>query len=198
MKTYRLTAAGRRLTLILIAAAVLLWIFAIWALQGALGIRYLDLSTTLRATLEDGLGAGQLIPTGILLVMAVAAPLLLWSLWEEWMTRYTLADDGLRYRTVPGVALHYPWTAIREIRSSDGDDAMVELIVQPGALSQIRNPLLRWLHRQAFGAQRVPIYSGVEARDELLAEIARRGGLELPAAHAAAARETPPPVNAAK
>jgi len=179
MKTYRMTASGRRLTLILMLAAVLLWIFAVWALQGVLRIRYLDLAATFRAALRDGLGVGALIPAGILIVMAVAAPLLLWNLAEEWSTRYTVADDGLTYRTLPGIVLHYPWSALRELRAGEGEDAMGELIVRPGALTQIRNPILRWLHRQAFGNQRVPLYAGIEARDELLNEIIRRAGAGL-------------------
>lgn len=179
MKTYHLTASGRRLTLILMLAALLLWIFAVWALQGVLGIRYLDLAATFRAALRDGFGPGTLIPAGILIAMAVTAPLLLWNLAEEWATRYVVADDGLTYQTLPGIVLHYPWSAIRELRAGEGEDAMGELLVQPGALRQIRNPLLRWLHRQAFGNQRVPLYAGIEARDELLNEIIRRTGAGL-------------------
>ena len=177
MKTYRLTAAGRRLTLTLMAGAVLLWIFAVWMLPTTLGISYRDLSTTLGAAVQRGFGAAQLIPAGILIVMLVAAPLLLWSLWEEWSTSYTVGDDGLTYRTRAGIELHYPWTAIHEVRAGESEDSVVEVIVQPGVVRQIRNPLLRWLHRQAFGAHRVPIYADVEARDELLAEITRRSGL---------------------
>jgi len=169
MKTYRLTTVGRRTTLILIIGAILLWIFALSVLRSTLGIGAQEFNPW-------ELGAGKLIPAAVLITMLVAAPLLLWSLWEEWTTSYTVGDDGLTYRTVPGIALHYPWSAIRGLRQGDGDDAIAELIVQPDR-EQIRNPLLRWLHRQAFGANRVPIYADVEARDELVAEIFQRSGL---------------------
>jgi hypothetical protein len=182
-----MTSRGRRLTLILMAATLLIWIFALWALQTALGIRYLDLVATWREAAQAGWGASSLIPAALLITLAVAAPLLMWSLCEEWTTRYTVAEDGLTYQTLPGIALHYPWSAIREMRTGDDDDAVGELIVRPGALSQIRNPVARWLHRQAFGDRRVPLYAGVEARDELLNQIVRRCGSGLIVTHDALA-----------
>jgi len=42
---------------------------------------------------------------------------------------------------------------------------------------QIRNPLLRFLHAQAYGRKKLPIYAGVTERDQLLAEIRQRAGL---------------------
>ena len=173
------------MTLILMAGAALLWVFALSVLRTTLGIGEQDFD-------PSALGAGQLIPAAVLVVMLVAAPLLLWSLWEEWSTSYTVGDDGLTYRTVRGITLHYPWTAIRELRLGDSDDAVAELIVQAGQ-EQIRSPLLRWLHRQAFGAHRVPVYADVEARDELLAEIVQRSGLPADSsAQALDERETVP------
>jgi hypothetical protein len=188
MKTYRLSAAGRRMTLLLMLAALLLIVFALYMLQGALGIRYSAFRSTLRAATTQGLGPAQLIPAGILLTMLVAAPLLLWSLWEEWSTSYTVADDGLTYRTTPGIALKYPWTAVKALRGADEDDAILELVVEPSPDARIRNPLQRWLHRQAFGRGRVPIYPGVAGRDELLAEIVERTGLARPVAMEEASR----------
>ena len=178
MKTYALTPAGRRLTLTLMVAALFLWLFAFWTLRTTLNIRYLDLASSLSATLQAGLGAGQLIPAAILIVMLVASPLLLWGLWEEWGTTYTVGDAGLTYRTGAGITLHYPWTTNQELRGERSPDALAELIVRLDAADQIRNPFLRWLHRQAVGANRVPIFADVEARDELVAEIVRRSGLK--------------------
>lgn len=177
MRTYRLSTVGRHTTLILMAAAVLIGSFALYTLPGTLGIRYTQLATTFDAALRKGLGLGQLIPAGILIVMLIAAPLLLWSLLEEWSTSYTVADDGLTYRTLAGIVLHYPWTAVRSLKEGEDADAIAELVIAPEASPRIRNPLLRWLHRQAFGLNRVPIYPEVEAHDELLAEIVARAGL---------------------
>jgi len=178
MKTYRLTAAGRRLTLMLMLAAVLLWIFAVTLLRTTLGLQYRHLFTSLSAALRSGPGVSQLIPAGIMLVFLVAAPLLLWGLWEEWNTSYTVADEGLTYRTTAGIVLHYPWAAISALRRGDRDQAVAKLLVQVDSSHQIQNPLLRWLHRQVIGMQYVPIYADVERRDELLDEIVQRSGLE--------------------
>ncbi len=177
MKPYRLNGAGRRNVLILVVATLLLGAFAAWTLQSVLGFRYLDFAATAGATLERGLSAAQLIPAAILIAMLVAAPLLLWSLCEEWATSYTVRDDGLVYETVAGLKFFYPWSAVRVVREPDAPDAIAEVITEPVAGVHAGNPLLRWLHRQAVGADRVPIYPGVEARDELLAEIVERAGL---------------------
>ena len=191
MKTYRLTTAGRRTTIILMLGAILLWVFAFLTLPSTLGIRYLALLSTLRAAIAEGLGPGRLIPAGILIMMLVAAPLLMWGLWEEWSTSYTVAEDGLTYRTRAGIALHYPWGAIRALRQDGADDSVADLIVQTDATGQIRNPILRWLHRQAIGARRVPIYADVESRDELVAEILQRSGLAVELAQEPAGASSP-------
>ncbi len=176
MKTYRLTSTGRRTTLILMIATVLIGGFALYTLQSTLGFRYLDFGPSVAAMLERGLGPGELIPGGILLMMIIAAPLLLWSLWEEWSTTYGVSAEGLTYKTVRGIALHYPWSAVRTVRRRDEGEAIVEVVVAPGS-AHIPHPLLRWLHHQAFGANIVPIYPGVEARDELIGQIVERAGL---------------------
>lgn len=174
MKIYRLASSGRRLALTLMVGTCLLWCSAIWLFQTALGIDYTDLGTTLRSTFQDGLGAERLIPAGVLLAMIVSAPLLLWSLWQEWSTSYTLSDAGLTYRTA-AATLQYPWTAIRGIALED-DETLGAVLVTPDVLKQVGNPLSRWLYRQAFGADRVPLYAGIESRDELVQEITRRTG----------------------
>lgn len=175
MKTYRLTAAGRRFTTIMMIAVTLLWVFALWMLPTTLGVRVNDLGSTLNARIDAGFSVSQLIQAAILVLMIVSAPLLWWSLWEEWNTSYTVGDDGLTYRTSNGIALHYPWTHVREVRA-DGDDK-AEVLVSNEGVTPIRQPLLRWLHRQGFGPGRIPIYAGVEARDTLIDEIVLRSGV---------------------
>lgn len=150
----------------------LLWCSAIWLFQAALGIDYTDPGPTLRATLQDGLGVARLIPAGVLLALIVIAPLLLWSLRQELSSSYTLSDAGLTYRIAAGT-LHYPWTAIRGIALED-DETLGAVLVTPDILKHIGNPLSRWLYRQAFGVDRVPLYAGVESRDELVREITRQ------------------------
>jgi hypothetical protein len=174
MKTYRLSPAGRRTALILMLAVILLWLFALWMLPSTLGVRVLELASSLRERVATGLSVSQFVQTAILIVMVVAAPLLVWNLWEEWNTSYTVGDDGLTYRTTNAVTLHYPWSHVREIRA-DGDHK-AEVLVSDEGVAPIRHPVVRWLHRQGFSQGRIPIYAGVEARDTLIAEIARHSG----------------------
>ena len=54
---------------------------------------------------------------------------------------------------------------------------MDELILRQDYSGQIRNRLLRFLHAQAYGRTKLPIYAGLEDRDELLAAIGQHAGL---------------------
>jgi hypothetical protein len=113
-----------------------------------------------------------------MLVLIVATPLVVWNILEEWAAAYTLAEDGLRFTSL-GVALTYPWAGIDAIRrvDEDSDEPIDELVLREDYTRQIRNPALRFLHAQAYGRTRLPLYAGLEDRDELLAEIRRRAGL---------------------
>ncbi len=179
VKTYRLTARGRRIALSLALGSLLVWGFAIWKLADVLGISYLRLPGTLRAAVEQGLTASQIVPAVLLLVLIIAAPLLVWNVVEEWSTSYTVREDGLVYDTVQGISVLYPWSAIKGLRRVDpeADEPVHELIVDQSGICQINSRVLRWLHRQAFGRTRVPIYADVVERDELLNEIVARSGL---------------------
>ncbi len=191
-KTYWLAPAGRRTALVLMAAAAVLWLTAAWLLADTLKINYLRLSSTLgplvRATFDRpadpqayaGLTAAQAVPAFLMLVLLCGLPLMVWNLLEEWATSYTLTDEGLWYRTLRAVAIFYPWSAIHGLRRVDpeADEPVDELIVDRTAVADIRNPLVRVLHQLAFGRSRVPIYAGVDARDELLDEIRRRSNLQ--------------------
>lgn len=177
MKTYRLTRQGRLLTLSLMAAVVLLWVFALLSLPGVLGITYGDLPGSLLAAAQDGFDASELIPGAILVAMLVAAPVVLAGLIEEWSTRYGVTDDALLYQTLPGIMLRAPWSTIRGLHGAEREASVAEVIVPPEMVQSIRSPVLRAVHRHAVGADRIPIPWGVENRDDLLAEIVRRSGL---------------------
>jgi hypothetical protein len=157
----------------LMIAGLAIWFFAFAVLRATLQISYLHLLSTLSAAIRQGLGPGQLILAGILLAMIVAVPLVLWNLWEEWSTSYTVTDDKLIYRTTRGITLEYSWSMLKGIRPAEADGIPATVMVREDASRQIPNRFLRWLHRQVFGIRTIPIYSGVEDRDELLAEIAR-------------------------
>jgi hypothetical protein len=80
---------------------------------------------------------------------------------------------------VQGISVLYPWNEIKGLRQVDpeADESVHELIVDQSGICQINSRVLRWLHRQAFGRSRVPIYAHVVSRDELLQEIVTRAGL---------------------
>ncbi|RRR70799.1 MAG: hypothetical protein EI684_12615 [Candidatus Viridilinea halotolerans] len=178
MKSYRLSPAGQRLTLILLVTALLIWAFALWSFASTLRISYnpLQFWPSLQASLEVGLGVGQVVPALLMLCLIVATPLLLWSLLEEWAACYTPTDDGLRFRSLLGINLLYPWSSISAVRRADddADEPLDELILNTDQSGQIAQPWLRFLHRQAFGGKRLPIYAGIEDRDELLDTVRQR------------------------
>lgn len=184
MKTYRLDPTGRRAALLLGIGALAVWIFAVWKLPAVLGLSYANLVGDVRDMLSNGLTVSQIVPGLLLAVIVIAAPLLLWNIAEEWSTTYTVRDDGLLYDTVQGISVLYPWGAIKGLRQVDpeADEPVHELVVDDAGIGQIRSNMLRWLHRQAFGRTRIPLYAHIAERDELMNEIIVRAGLQAAAA----------------
>ena len=174
MKTYRISPSGRRTALILLVGALIIWVFALWTFGSTLGISYNPVAFwgTLRAAIEQGLSISQLVPALLMLVLIVATPLVIWNICEELSSSYTPAADGLRFSAL-GVTLDLPWAGISAIRrvDEDSDEPMDELLLREDYSGQIRNPVIRFLHGQAYGRTRMPIYAGVTDRDELLAAI---------------------------
>lgn len=179
MKTYRLSAAGRRNLLVLLVAALLIWMFALWSFASTLRISYnpLQFWPSLLASLGQGLTIGQVVPALLMLVLIVATPLLIWSLLAEWAAAYTPTPDGLRFESL-GVRVVCPWNQVRAVRpvDADADEPFDELLLDSDPSAQIGHPVARFLHRQSWGANRLPIYPGLEEREELLAAI--RSALE--------------------
>ena len=181
MKTYRLSPSGRRSAIVLLIGAMLIWVFALWTLRITLATSSdpsAGLFQALQENLDRGLSVGQVIPALLMVVLLIATPLVLWSILEEWGAQYTLTDAGLRFTSL-GIALNCSWDRITGIRrlGDDADDPLDAIMVSDDLSSQIKNPLVRWLHCQACGAQRLLIYPGVEDRDDLLQEIRVRSGL---------------------
>jgi len=180
MKTYRISSSGRRTALILLVGALIIWIFALWTFGSTLGISYNPVAFwhTLRASIEQGLSISQLVPALLMLVLIVATPLVIWNICEELAAAYMPTEDGLHF-TALGVKLTLPWAGISAIRrvDEDSEEPMDELILREDYTSQIRNPLLRFLHAQAYGRTKLPIYAGVADRDDLLAMIHQQAKL---------------------
>lgn len=191
MKTYRLSPSGRRTAIVLLVGAIIIWAFALWTFRSTLGISYnpLQLWGSLRDSVERGLGVGQVVPALLMLVLIVATPLVVWNILEEYDAAYTPAEDGLRFSSL-GVRVTYPWEGISALRpvDEDSDEPMDELLLAEDYTGQVANPVLRFLHRQAYGRTKLPLYAGLQDRDELLAEIRRRAALvsAAPAAEPAA------------
>jgi hypothetical protein len=198
MNTYRISPSGRRTALILLIGALIIWVFAIWTFGSTLGISYNPAAFwgTLRASIEQGLSISQIVPALLMLVLIVATPLVIWNVCEELAAAYTPAEDGLRFAAL-GVRLLVPWAGINAIRrvDEDSDEPMDELILREDYTGQIRNPLLRFLHAQAYGRTKLPIYAGVADRDDLLAAIRTRAELAEPTGEQTVGNQEPGPSN---
>jgi hypothetical protein len=180
MKTYRISPAGRRTALILLIGALIIWAFALWTFRTTLEISYnpIEFWGTLRQKIDAGLSISQIVPALLMLVLIVATPLVVWNILEEWAAAYTPEEEGLRFTSL-GLALTYPWAGVSAIQrvDEDSDEPVDEVVFKEDYTRQIRNPILRFLHGQAYGRTRLPLYAGLANREELLDEIRRRAGL---------------------
>lgn len=185
MGTYRLSAAGRRLNLALLFGALLIWFFAFWSFSSTLGIQYspAEFRPSVQAVFTAGLGVGRVVPALLMLALLIATPLLIWSLLVEGTAQYTLDGDGVRF-TALGMTLHCPWRAIAALHAvdEDRDEPLDVVICTVDPTEQIANPILRALQRGVVGRNRLPIYAGLEAREQLITTIRDRAGLPAPAA----------------
>ena len=181
-KTYRLSRAGRRMAYLLLAGSILIWGFALWTLKNTLkiGLRPQNILPSLNLLAKRILGfqgtqpltAEEAIPAIIMLVLAIVVPLLIWNIVEELRSSYTVGPGGITFRSW-GIQLSYPWTEITALHPVDEEteEPLDELIVRTSRLPSIRSGLARFLHWQAYGRNKLPLYSGLEERDDLLARI---------------------------
>ncbi|WP_322494489.1 hypothetical protein [Chloroflexus sp.] len=172
-RSYRLSPAGRRNNLLMIAVTMLLWVFALWSFASTLRLSLHPAAfwSDLQRVFAQPPAIERAAPALLLFVLIVATPLLIWNLIAEWDAAFTLADEGLTYEAI-GVRLWCPWEDVLALRPSPAvaDEAIV-IACRRDPAETIANPLLRWLHRQAHGRQRLVIGPDIEHRDELVAQI---------------------------
>lgn len=182
---------GRRQAIILLLGVVSIWIFALWSFI---------------VILDDGVGGVEWVSAFLMLGILIVAPVVAWTLLEEANSRITTGDDGIRYQSLAGIDITYPWEQVAgfpqkgrrgriarfflgeeevepepgppqplpqdgetEPESEEEPDTLL-LNVRADRTAQISNPLVRFLHKQAHGTG-VPIYGGLENRNDLLREI---------------------------
>ncbi|MGB9723546.1 MAG: hypothetical protein ACP5OO_08820 [Chloroflexia bacterium] len=180
-KTYRLSRRGRRTAWLLLAGSLLIWLFALWTLKNTLkiGLRPQTFLPSLQALwgrlsgTAGSMTAEELIPAIIMLALVLVVPLLIWNIIEELRASYTVGPAGITFRSL-GIELFYPWSevvALRPVDEEAEEEPLDELLLKNSRLASIRNPLLRFLHAQAYGRRRLPLYGGLEEREELLKRI---------------------------
>lgn len=180
-KTYRLSRRGRRTAYLLLAGSLIIWLFALWTLKNTLkiGLRPQTFLPSLQALwgrlsgTAGSMTAEEIIPAIIMLALVLVVPLLIWNIIEELRASYTVGPAGITFRSI-GIELFYPWSEVASLRPVDEEveeEPLDELVLKNSRLSSVRNPLLRFLHAQAYGRRRLPLYGGLEEREELLERI---------------------------
>lgn len=91
---YRMSREGRRQAIILLIGVLSLEVFAVWSLL---------------TILDRGIEGAEWVSALLMLAIGIVAPLVAWTLLEEINSRYLVAADGLRYSSLGGVDLLYPW-----------------------------------------------------------------------------------------
>jgi hypothetical protein len=172
-RAYRLSPAGRRDNLLLIAVAMMLWLFAIWSLANTLQVRLhpAGMWADVQRLFAQPPAIEQAVPALFLLVVIVATPMVIWNAIAEWDATFVPTADGLCYTTM-GMRLCCRWHDIVNIQPtpvSAEEDVVLWLRYDPA--STITHPLRRWLHRQYHGPNRLVIGAGIERRAELVALI---------------------------
>lgn len=94
---YRMSREGRRQGIILLIGVLSLEVFAVWSLV---------------TILDRGIEGAEWVSALLMLGIAVIAPLVAWTLLEEINSRYFVTAEGLRYTSIGGLSLLFPWTQL--------------------------------------------------------------------------------------
>ncbi|HKP54027.1 MAG TPA: hypothetical protein VJ183_15420 [Chloroflexia bacterium] len=181
---YPISPEGRRQAIVLLLGVATLWLFAVWSL----------------ITLFDGgLSGIEWVSAVLMLGIVLVAPVVGWALLEEANSRITTSESGIRYCSLMGIDLLYKWEELSDFQatgrkgkiarfflgddkdesahdtadaapSEDDTEPDTRLLNTPDRINQIQNPLARILHKLSHGAS-LPLYGGIECRNDLLNEI---------------------------
>jgi hypothetical protein len=182
---YPISREGRRQAIVLLLGVISLWVFALWSLINIL---------------QDGISGTEWVSLLLMLGIVLVAPVVGWALLEEAGSRITTGENGIRYHSIGGIDISYKWEDLagsqptgrmgKVTRFFLGDDKVetssdsseleadrddvepdTRLFHTPDRTVQITNPMARILHKLSYGAS-LPLYGGIERRDDLLIEIA--------------------------
>ncbi len=102
---YRMSREGRRQAVILFVGVLSLLVFALWSLI---------------TILDGGLDGAEWVSALLMFGILVVSPLVAWTLLEEANAYITVTDEGLRYTTLAGVTLIYPWAELAGFKQPGG------------------------------------------------------------------------------
>lgn len=121
---YRMSREGRRQGIILLMGVLSLEVFAIWSLL---------------TILDRGIDGAEWVSALLMLAIAVVAPLVAWTLLEEINSRYLVTAEGLRYTSVGGLNLLYPWGEITGFRIEQRRGRLARFFLGEEDLSDVDN-----------------------------------------------------------
>ncbi len=102
---YRMSRDGRRQAFVLLVGVLSIMVFAVWSLV---------------TILDGGLSGAEWVSAVLMLGIIIVAPLVAWTLLEEANSRITVTDDGVRYTTLGGINLIYPWSQLSGFKQEGG------------------------------------------------------------------------------
>src|SRR5918997_6492717 len=101
---YRMSREGRRQGIILLIGVLSLEVFAVWSLV---------------TIMDRGIEGAEWVSALLMLGIALVAPLVAWTLLEEINSRYLVTAEGLRYTSIGGLALLYPWEQLAGFKTNE-------------------------------------------------------------------------------
>jgi hypothetical protein len=198
---YPISGEGRRQAAILLAGVATIWLAALWILftilqDGIGGVEWVSLALMVGILVVAPVVGWALVEEATARITTddqgiryrAAGGIHLTYLWTELrgfeprqaggrLARFFLGSDGdtRDQHDRPGAAQREDGADINGNEREDSPPVPNErdtLLLQAGVdhTRQIPNPLVRFLHRQAYGTA-IPIYAGLEGRDQLLAEV---------------------------